>query len=146
MERGYAAAALKQVRSGNTQEAADTLKEYLPPVMTVVMKPEQFTDIQQELKGLPELPEKIPITWKDIRAAFQILILVTLSTFPCTIPFLLIKDPMTAMRVSNGVALTLLFLTGFQLGRRAGYSPWLFGILVALLGAVLVLVTIALGG
>ncbi len=76
----------------------------------------------------------------------SIFFLVTLSTFPCTIPFLIIKDPMLAMRVSNIVALTLLFLTGYKLGVYSGYNKWLLGIIVAALGVLLVLLTIALGG
>lgn len=147
MERGEAAAALRKVQqSGNTAEAAEVLKDYLPPVVGAVMKAPLFEDIRQELKQLPEPPIRIPVYWRDIRASIQIFFLVTLSTFPCAIPFLLIGDPVVAMRTSNGIALLLLFLTGFQLGRRTGYSPWLLGLLVAVVGAALVLLTMALGG
>lgn len=147
MERGDAAAALRKVQqSSTTGEAAEVLKDYFPPVVGAVMKTSQFEEIRQELKVLPPPPSHIPIFWRDIRASIQIFFLVALSTFPSVIPFLLIDDAVVAMRTSNGIALLLLFLTGFLLGKRTGYSPWLLGPLVAVVGAVLVLMTMALGG
>jgi hypothetical protein len=147
MERGDAAAALRKIQhASSTDEAADVLKDYFPPVVGIVMKPEQFEAIRQELVALPAPPTRIPIFWHDIRAAIQIFFLVALSTFPSVIPFLLIEDAVVAMRTSNGIALLLLFLTGFMLGRRTGYNPWLLGVVVAVVGAVLVAMTMALGG
>jgi VIT1/CCC1 family predicted Fe2+/Mn2+ transporter len=110
------------------------------------MQPNHFETIMQGIKNMPEAPARVPLFWRDVRAAIQIFVLVVLSTFPCTIPFLVIKDPVLAMRVSNGVALLLLFITGYHLGRNTGYSKWLLGLLVAVLGAVLVVITMALGG
>ena len=51
-----------------------------------------------------------------------------------------------AMRVSNAVALAMLFGTGYAFGRCAGRQPWLTGIGMVGLGGVLVGLTIALGG
>lgn len=147
MERGDAATALSKVQqSGNTEQAAEVIKDYFPPVVGAVMNASQFEEIRQELKQLPAPPNRIPVLWHDIRAAIQIFFLVVLSTFPSTIPFLLIDDAVVAMRTSNGIALLLLFLTGFLLGRRTGYNPWLLGMVVAVVGALLVLMTMALGG
>jgi hypothetical protein len=147
MERGDAAAALRKVQQAATvEEATEVMNEYFPPVVGAVMKPAQFEEIRLELKALPDPPTRIPVLWRDIRAAIQIFFLVVLSTFPSTIPFLLIDDAVVAMRTSNGIALLLLFLTGFMLGKRTGYSPWLLGVVVAVIGAVLVVMTMALGG
>jgi VIT1/CCC1 family predicted Fe2+/Mn2+ transporter len=147
MERGNAATALRKVqRSPDIAGASSTIKEYLPPVVAEVITERQLEEIQLELKQVPEPPEAIPVSGRDIRAAIQIFFLVVLSTFPCTLPFLLIKTPLHAMRVSNAIALTLLFITGYQLGRQTGYNKWLLGVVVAVLGIVLVLLTIALGG
>jgi VIT1/CCC1 family predicted Fe2+/Mn2+ transporter len=56
------------------------------------------------------------------------------------------KDHTLALRVSNAVAIVLLFLTGRAFGRMAGRSPVWAGIAMVALGAVLVGLTIALGG
>lgn len=147
MERGDSTAALRQVQlSASPDDANKVFHEYLPPAVVAVMKPAQFEEIRQELKTLPAPPSRIPVFWRDIRAAIQIFFLVALSTFPCAIPFLLIQDVVLAMRISNGIALLLLFLTGFILGKRTGYNAWLLGLVVAVVGALLVLMTIALGG
>jgi VIT1/CCC1 family predicted Fe2+/Mn2+ transporter len=50
------------------------------------------------------------------------------------------------MRVSNTVAVVMLFVTGIAYGRSVGRSPWGFGIVMVVLGAVLVALTMALGG
>jgi VIT1/CCC1 family predicted Fe2+/Mn2+ transporter len=50
------------------------------------------------------------------------------------------------MRLSNAVALFMLFTLGYGLGRYMGVRAWRMGIGMLLLGAVLVAVIIALGG
>jgi Ca2+:H+ antiporter len=54
--------------------------------------------------------------------------------------------PVPALRVSNGVALFLLFLVGHSLGRHTGSHPWRTGFAMVGIGAALVALTIALGG
>jgi VIT1/CCC1 family predicted Fe2+/Mn2+ transporter len=51
-----------------------------------------------------------------------------------------------ALRVSNAVAIVMLFLTGYAFGRLTGRHPWLVGILMVILGSILVGMTIMLGG
>ena len=50
------------------------------------------------------------------------------------------------MRVSNAIAVAMLFVTGFAYGRCVGRKPWVFGISMVILGSVLVALTIAFGG
>jgi hypothetical protein len=65
---------------------------------------------------------------------------------PVAIPFLIMEDTMRALRVSNGIAILMLFVAGYTLGRHAGYPPWRVGLAMVGLGIVLVGITIALGG
>ena len=62
------------------------------------------------------------------------------------VPFAFIDHTHRALRVSNGVALLMLFAGGFYLGRHGGRHPWWSGLVMLTLGAGLVLATIALGG
>ena len=87
-----------------------------------------------------------PVTGRDVRGAFQVFLLVFLSTFPLVIPFLFLHQARHALRISNGIALALLFACGWYLGRHAGGRPWLGGILLLVVGVILVGLTIALGG
>jgi VIT1/CCC1 family predicted Fe2+/Mn2+ transporter len=50
------------------------------------------------------------------------------------------------MRVSNAVAVIMLFAIGWSLGKHAGSPGWRPGLLMVAVGIVLVAITMALGG
>jgi VIT family len=83
---------------------------------------------------------------KDWLAALGIFLWVFLITLPVAVPFVLVHDVRLALRISNGVAVALLFLAGHAFGRTAGLNPWWTGMVMVLLGGALVAATIALGG
>jgi len=62
------------------------------------------------------------------------------------VPFIFMHSVMSAMRVSNAVAIVLLFVTGYAYARAAGQPPFVVGISMVGLGTALVGLTIALGG
>lgn len=95
-------------------------------------------------RAAPRLEARI--TWNDLKGAFGVFLLVTLATIPVALPFVAIHEVHLALRVSNGVALAMLFVAGFSLGRASGLRPLAVGGTVTLLGAGLVALTIALGG
>ena len=72
--------------------------------------------------------------------------LVFFSTLPPVIPFLLTREVRLAMRVSNGIAIAMLFLTGFAYGRYAGHRPWGWGLSMVFVGGAMVALSIVLGG
>jgi len=78
--------------------------------------------------------------------ALAVFLLVFLSTLPVVLPFVFSADAIWAMRLSNTIAIVLLFVTGYAFGRRVRYSPWLSGLLMVVVGSALVGLTIALGG
>lgn len=90
---------------------------------------------------------RIPqLTADDGKAALAVMLLIVFSTLPMLVPFLVLGDPWTAARVSNSVALAMLFVLGAWWGREVGRSPWGIGAGLTAIGIALVLVTIALGG
>ncbi|MBE7734581.1 VIT1/CCC1 transporter family protein [Devosia faecipullorum] len=60
-------------------------------------------------------------------------------------PFLLFDESALALRVSNIIAILLLFLTGFAFGLYVG-RPWQTGMLMVLIGIALVAIAFVLGG
>ena len=62
-------------------------------------------------------------TGEDWFGAIAVFLLVFLSTFPVVIPFLLFRAVYVAIRVSNLVAIILMFVAGYWLARHGGYSP-----------------------
>lgn len=86
------------------------------------------------------------LTRDDVYGALVSFWLVFFASIPAAVPFLLIEDAWTALRVSNAVLIFLLFFTGFRWARYTTLSPWLSGLTLMVVGVVLVAVAIALGG
>jgi hypothetical protein len=146
-ERARSFAMLCAVRRATEPERARSIiADALPPLVAENLSNEHYAHLQQRIAQL-ETPRERPRLGKDeYLAALGIFLLVFLATFPVVIPFIIMKDAMAALRVSNAIALVMLFLAGFALGRYAHYRPWLLGLLMAIIGSVLVVITIALGG
>jgi VIT1/CCC1 family predicted Fe2+/Mn2+ transporter len=118
----------------------------LPPLVASVFNRDDLERVRAGLLGIAEVPAKPSLTKADWTGALAVFLLVFLSTFPIVIPFLLIGNLHLALRVSNGIALAMLFITGWVLARHGGHNPWWTGLAMTLVGVVLVGVTIALGG
>ena len=71
---------------------------------------------------------------------------VIFTTLPVTVPFIFMTNVARAMRVSNAIAIVLLFVVGWAFGRVAEHRPWLTGVVMVVLGVALVALTMALGG
>jgi VIT1/CCC1 family predicted Fe2+/Mn2+ transporter len=69
-----------------------------------------------------------------------------LCTFPVVLPFVFMQSAYPAKRLSNAIAVGMLFIAGAAYGRCVGRRPWVVGILMVVLGIILVGLTIALGG
>ena len=91
-------------------------------------------------------PERPRLTGKDWLAALGIFFWVFVVTIPVAIPFVVVHDVRLALRISNGIAVALLFVAGYAFGRSSGLRPGWTGVVMVLLGGALVAATIALGG
>jgi hypothetical protein len=87
-----------------------------------------------------------PVTKDDVSGALMSCLLVIVTSIPAAIPFLLFDDARFALRVSNGILLALLFITGSAWARYTLGNPWIAGFAFLLGGGLLVAVAIALGG
>jgi VIT family protein len=146
-QRGSGLVTLRAVRrTSDPVEARRIIGDALPPVVTATLRPEDLDRIHRSLMSQPEPPKRARLLKDDYLAALAVFVLVFLSTFPVVIPFIFMHDALRAMRVSNGVALVMMFLTGHLLGSHAGYRPWAMGLSMVLIGIVLVAITMALGG
>lgn len=120
--------------------------EALPVVVVSVLQPAEIDSIARRLQELPEPPARARLSREDWRGAVAVFLLVFLSTFPVVIPFLFMNNAGPALRVSNAIAVTMLFATGCAYGRITGHRAWVTGIAMIVLGSLLVGLTIALGG
>ena len=147
-ERGRSLTTYRSVRAApDAQQALGRIADALPPLLASILQPAELASIHERLKQLPEPPPRARLTRDDWLGALGVFLLVFLSTFPVVIPFLVIRDDATrALRVSNAVAIVMLFITGYAYGRITGWRPWLVGISMVILGSALVAMTMALGG
>ena len=144
--QGHGILALRALRKATPNEARAIIADALPPFLASTVGPEELDAIGHKLNLLPLVPERPQFKRDDWLAASGVFLLVFLSTLPVVIPFLLFSDPQWALRASNGVAILMLFLTGFVLGRHAGRRPWLIGLAMIIVGSALVGITVAFGG
>lgn len=121
---------------------ADSLPE---PAASLVSETE-IEAIRARIAALPSLPDRPALGRDDALAAVGIFLIVVLATFPVVIPFIVFPDVDTAKLASRALALAMLFLGGLALGRYAGYGSWRTGLVMAGLGAALVVAINALGG
>ena len=119
----------------------------LPPAMGPVLQASELERIRLHLNQLPEPPARPQLTARNWWGALGVFLLVFLSTLPVVLPFVFMHDhALRALRLSNAIAIVMLFITGFLFGRCAGYRPVFMGVAMVVVGAVLVAITIALGG
>jgi VIT1/CCC1 family predicted Fe2+/Mn2+ transporter len=147
LERGESFESIRRIQNANTQEKMQRFtKEAMPAFLSQILREDHLQHLTEEIKRLPEPPAKAFLTWHDLRQAILIFFMVFLSTFPVTLPFIFIDKLPVAIRISNGIALALLFIAGVYLGKQTGRNKVLTGLAFAFIGSVLVSVTMALGG
>jgi VIT family len=132
--------------AADPQEAQRLIVEALPPVVASILEPAELETMRRRLIQLPESPELARLSGDDWRGFIDVFFIVFVTTFPVVIPFIFMQSVGPAMRVSNTIAIVMLFLTGYAYGRITGRHPWLVGIGMVVVGFILVGLTIALGG
>jgi len=138
---------LRTVReAANSEQARRLIADALPSVVASVLHSEELDAMRQRLQQVPDLPNRAQLRKSDWLGAVGVFLLVFLSTFPVVIPFLFMQNAGPALRLSNGIAILMLFLTGYAYGKCVARRPWLTGIAMVALGTILVGLTIALGG
>lgn len=146
-EKGKALLAFRAVRQAtDPRKAQQVITAALPPLVASILQPVELETMHQRLKELPEPPDRARLGKDDWLGGLGVFLLVFLSTFPVVIPFLFMKHALVALRVSNAIAIGMLFVAGLTFGRITGRRPWVTGILMVVLGAILVGLTMALGG
>lgn len=145
-DRGRKILTLRAMRQAPDLKAAQRIiADALPTLLASVVPLEQLELMRQKLHQLPE-PGRPALVQRDWVGALGLFLLSFLSTFPIVIPFIFISDARVALRVSNVVAIVMLFFCGYVFGYRSGLRPWAAGLFMVAVGSALVGVAIALGG
>jgi hypothetical protein len=146
-ERAASLRVVVAVRGAATDdEAGSVIARALPPVVASVLTPYDLQRIRAKLNRMPGPFGRPQLKTRDWLGAVAVFLLVFTSTIPVVLPFVLLDDAIVALRVSNVIAIAMMFLVGYAFGRVAGYRPLVTAGSMVLLGIVLVALTIALGG
>lgn len=140
-------AKLSAVRNASDPGAAhQVISDALPQLVSAVLSPADFEMMRKKLNQLPVPPSRSEITKKDWLGAAAVFLAVFLTTLPVAIPFLFIHNVRLALRLSNGIAVLMLFSTGYTFGIYTDHHPWRMGLWMAIIGSALVGIAVVFGG
>lgn len=146
-ERGRAILTLDALCHASTPaQAHRIIAQSLPPVLVSVLSNSDLETLRERLRHVREVPHRPRLGKRDWLGAAAVFLIVVSSTFPVIIPFAMITNARLALRVSNCVAVCMLFVAGYTFGRYAGHRPWRMAGTMVFLGILLVVTTIFLGG
>jgi hypothetical protein len=146
-DKGQSIRSLRALRKAASKEDAyQVIADALPSTVASTMAPADYEPLYQKLLQLPEPPTRPRLGKSEFLGALAIFFWVFIITFPVTIPFMFMDQLELAMRVSNAIAIALLFAAGFAYAQLAQYRPWLTGCAIVVIGSMVVAATIALGG
>ncbi len=147
LARGRRALVARGLREGvDVASVPDLLAEVLPEPFVETLNAAELEALRRKVVAHPELPEPPRVHGEDLLGGAGVFLLVVAATFPVSLPFLLFRDLAVAKAVSRGLALLLLFLSGYAVGRYSGLGPLRMGLVVLGIGVVLVVLVMALGG
>lgn len=145
-EKGHGIRAWRAANGTASPEAVyKVIDDALPPVIAKVLTSPDYEILRLKLQ-MTDSPEYPKLVRNDWFAALMVFFWVFITTFPVAIPFLIMHDVHRALRLSNAIAILLLFVAGYVFGRCVEYKPGLSGLFMVVLGSGLVFLTIALGG
>ncbi|CCM77448.1 VIT1/CCC1 transporter family protein [Rhizobium mesoamericanum] len=140
----------RQIKAAKSeQEAISALKREFPidgePLASAAADEEALYQALLKLTGRASAA-KVRLSRDDFLAAFIVFLLVSVTSLPAVIPFFMIDSVELALRASNVLLISLLFMTGCAWARFSDAKPLNAGITMTCLGLVLVGIAIALGG
>ena len=133
-------------KSSDTDEVRKYIAEALSSDIASAIGEQEIGQIKNKLINLPVSKDRARLTAHDVKHAIALFFVVFVSTFPVVVPFLFIRDTKLALRISNLVAIVMMFLCGWSVARYVGANKWVMSIVLTVIGVLLVGVTVALGG
>jgi hypothetical protein len=133
-------------QTANPATAQRAIADALPEPIAASLSAEDLDSIARKVGQLSGPPRRPVIAMEHWLGAASVCLWVFMSTIPVVLPFLFISEARAALRVSNVVAIAMLFACGYAFGRCTGLRPWPTSFVVVLIGAALTGVAILLGG
>jgi hypothetical protein len=146
-ERGRGLSIARAVRAASDPERGRRmLGEALPEPLDKLFDGDALEHARAKLVGARSVRERPHLSGRDLKAALGVFLLVFLSTFPVVVPFLVFSPAHRALRISNAIAIGMMYVAGHVLGRYAGMRAAVVGLVMVAIGILLVSISVALGG
>src|SRR5262249_2322391 len=116
-ERSEGLKAWQTVRTSNPDAGSKAIADALPPVIASLLTRDELESLRGRLHALPDPGHRSHLDRASWLGALSVFILVVVTTFPVVLPFFFIRDAVRALRVSNVVAIVMLFIVGFLFAR-----------------------------
>ena len=147
INRGHIRSIINRVKTSDDEAGIRTmLGEELDPLLIQLLHNDEIDRIVGRLKELPSTSRHSLLIWPDVVNAAKIFLLVFIGTLPVALPFAFFSDVAVAMRVSNAIAIALLFIGGYFVAGYAGFRRIITALAYVAIGMLLVFITITLGG
>ena len=144
-EKALATRTIHNIRIAASAELGrGAVRAALPPVVAAALSDDDIEKVRIHISDVLE-PAVGRLVWNDYVAAAAVFLAVFVATLPVVLPFMLLSDPVLALRTSHTIAIALLFVVGWALGRNWG-KPLRVGLAMVAIGMLLVTVAMALGG
>ena len=145
--RGRAILTLAALQQAPSQtEAHAVIAQALPPLLVSVLSTEDLETMRERLSHVGSVPQRPQLSKREWMGALGVFLIVVLTTLPVIVPFALTANAHRALRISNGIAVIMLFLAGYAFGKYSGHRPWGMALAMVILGSAVVGITISLGG
>jgi hypothetical protein len=116
----------------------------LEHVTTETERDDLYSRVVKNIRSSPVAAN--PITKADVMGALASFWLVFFASLPAAVPFMLMDDASTALRVSNFILVGLLFFTGYRWAKYTLGRPWIVGLCFLFAGLAMVWTALMLGG
>ena len=149
-ERSGRARLLQEIRSApDSQTALGLIRDEVDPEFQSLATPEGREAFYRSILKRATQAESTRtrmLTKEDLYGAAACFWLVFISCLPAAVPFLIFSKPHVALRVSNFLLISMLFLVGQKWAQYAHTNRLLAGMAMVTIGLALVGVAVLLGG
>jgi len=148
-ERGRKARLLRAVKSAPNEAAAlAVIESELDPILERLSDRDDRARLYRGIlrRLVDYVPTRTRLTKDEVYGGVACFVLVFVSALPAAVPFMLLRDPRLALRLSNLLLIGMLFLIGHRWAHYTNASPLRAGLSMVLIGGAMVCVAILLGG
>jgi len=139
---------IMKLKSNDRNSAFSALKREIGETADLILdkagKEQVYSEVMRSASHLQ--PEKPRVSKDDVVGAVACFLLVFVSTFPVLIPFFFMRNLGLATRISNLIAIVMLFYLGYEQAKYTNQNRLQLGLVMVILGCAIVVVTILLGG